>query len=283
MSTVLPNVLSASSIVGTLTGTLGSYPSTLFNKYAGPLSDVSDQLSFITGVINGNPSGPLSNIAGDLGGVSADMAGLDVGYSADAAVVTDDPTLSSGVETVTVTGTTLEWGITKDGTSVIKGDNFVSLEYKQDWVIADYQIEGGGFESYDKVALPFDIRVAVSCGGAVDKREAFVNSIKAIAGDLNLYDVVTPEQTLQSVNIAHVDTKRTSTQGVGLIVVYIYLLEIRVTAEVAFADAAATPASPSNTKSPAGAATKNDGTVQAIPALPTQQSLISSATKALGF
>src|SRR5215469_5882183 len=33
--------------------------------------------------------------------------------------------------------------------------SFVDVEYKQDWPISDYPVEQGGFQSYDKVRLPF--------------------------------------------------------------------------------------------------------------------------------
>lgn len=158
-----------------------------------------------------------------------------------------------------------QWGLQLDGEFVIEADNVVSFEYKRDWVIADYQIEKGGYESYDKVQLPFDARVRFSCGGSVDSREAFLKSVKAIENDLKLYDIITPEEVYPSVNVGHVDFRRTAEQGVGLIVVDMYLIEIRDTATQTFANAQASPASPTATKSPSAAAKKNNGTVQPVP------------------
>ena len=43
--------------------------------------------------------------------------------------------------------------------------SFVDFEYKQDWTISDYTVEQGGFQSYNKVQLAFDVRVRVASGG----------------------------------------------------------------------------------------------------------------------
>lgn len=282
MQSVLPDITNASSIMDTVIGTLGNYPSTLFNQFSSPLGGISGTLGSIISTINGSPTGPLSTISSNLNGVSDDLAGSALDFAAGTADITGTPSVDSAVtETVTVQGTTLEWGIIKDGAAVIKGDNFISLEYKQDWVIADYPVEDGGFETYDKVSMPFDARVTVSCGGSVGKRATFYNSIKEIAGDLNLYDIAMPEETLQGVNVAHIDFKRTNIQGVGLLVACIYLIEVRSNAEIAFTATPSTPASPTDTKSPAGAGIKNGGTVQPVPAIPTQQKLIDTAINAL--
>jgi len=122
-----------------------------------------------------------------------------------------------------------KWGLYSQGQPVILADNVAEIEYKQNWAIADYQMEEGAFESYDKVSNPFEIALAFSCGGSIDQRQAFLDSIANIAGDLNLYDVYTPEVNYLNVNISHYDYKRTATNGMGLIVVNIYVQQIRIT------------------------------------------------------
>jgi hypothetical protein len=144
------------------------------------------------------------------------------------------------------------WGIFLDGQSVVQADNVVSVTYNQDWTIADFPIEDGGFESYDKVDTPFSARVRFSSGGSQSNRQALFDSIAAIAGDLNLYDVVTPEVTYSSCNIQGYSVSRTATNGVGLIIIEVKLLEVRVDATTTF----------TNTKSPTSQAQTNDGTVQ---------------------
>lgn len=159
------------------------------------------------------------------------------------------------------------WGIyDQNGFAVILADSCVSMDYRQEWVVADYQVEEGGFESYDKVAMPYEARVRMACGGSLDAREAFLQSIEQVAPTVELFDVVTPERVYLSANITHYDYRRTANQGLGLMQVDIALLEIRVTAEADF----------SQTQAPSGAGTKNDGTVQTTDPTPQQQSALSS-------
>lgn len=162
-----------------------------------------------------------------------------------------------------------QWGIfSSSGSPVVLADNVLTMEYRQDWSIADFPIEQGGFESYDKVNNPFMARIRFGCGGSVERRQAFLNSISNIAGDLKLYNVVTPEQVYLNVNIARYDYKRSADSGLGLMQVEVHLLEIRQNTATAF----------SATKSPSGASPTNNGTVQAV----TPAGKISSAIAGVG-
>lgn len=145
-----------------------------------------------------------------------------------------------------------QWGIFLNGFPVVLADNVVSVDYKQDWTISDYPLEQGAFESYDKVAHPFECKVRFSAGGSVGNRQSFLNSIAAIAGNLTLYDIVTPEETYTSVNITHYDYRRTSINGVGLITVDVWAVQVRVTATASF----------QNVTSPTSASPQNGGIVQ---------------------
>lgn len=161
-----------------------------------------------------------------------------------------------------------QWGIFKDGSSVITADNVVAFEYKQEWSLSDYPIEQGGFESYDKVNSPFDARVEFSRGGSEDERSAFLQTIGQISETLDLYDVATPEIILPNCNIIHYDYRRTATNGVGIIKVAIWLLEVRVTATASF----------TQTKAPSGAKKQNDGTVQSKAPTTNQANAVNGRT-----
>lgn len=163
-----------------------------------------------------------------------------------------------------------QWGIFLDGSPVVVADSVVDFTYKQEWALSDYPIEQGAFGTYDKVQIPFDCRIRFSSGGSAANRQALLDSIAAIAGDTNLYDAVTPEEVYPSCNITHYDYKRSSRNGVGLIVVDVWLLQIRIVGA----------ATPSNTQQPSGAATVNDGTVQPTAPMPTQQSSVMEMTPA---
>ena len=151
------------------------------------------------------------------------------------------------------------WGVFLDGAQAFPYDSVVDFDYKQDWPVSDYPVEDGGFQSYDKVQLPFDVRVRVASGGTELDRQALLTSVIDAANTLDLYDVVTPEQTYSSCNITHVDFRRQSHNGVGLIIVDIWFVEIRQSATSNF----------SNTQSPGTAGQVNTGNVS--PQAPSAQ------------
>ncbi len=108
------------------------------------------------------------------------------------------------------------------------------------------------FQSYDKVVTPFETRVRMTSGTSKAERTDLLSSVAAIAGNLQLYDVATPEFVHQSVNIHHWDYQRTATNGAGLIIIDLWLTQISVSATTSF----------SNTQQPSGANPQSGGQVQ---------------------
>lgn len=144
------------------------------------------------------------------------------------------------------------WGLYKDGNSVITADSVQTLQYRQEWNIADYPMEKGAFESYNKVSTPFSAKIRFASGPAEKDRTALLDTIGQVAGTLDLYDLITPEHTYSNVNIEHYDFSRSSHNGVGMIMVDVWVVEIRQNATTTF----------SNTQSPAAADPVNGGAVQ---------------------
>lgn len=157
-----------------------------------------------------------------------------------------------------------QWGIFLNGVPVILADSVISIEYAQDWDLPSAPQEEGGFQTYNKVNSPFSVKLRFAQGGSDSDRQNFLSSIDAAVDTLDLYDVVTPEAVYQSVNLSHYDYKRTSTNGVGLIVVDVWCTEIRVTANSEF----------SSTKDASGAAQTNDGTVSPTSVTSPQQASV---------
>ncbi|WP_267550386.1 phage baseplate protein [Rhizobium rhizogenes] len=156
------------------------------------------------------------------------------------------------------TGLSLQqpWGIYLGGAPVVLADNVVSFDFRKQWAISDYPVEKGAFASYNKVFIPFDGRFRFTAGGSDSNRQALLTSIDAIAGDLNLYTIVTPIAIYPSVNITHYDYTQTATNGVGLLSVDVWTEEVRETASQAM----------SSTASPTAASQVNGGTVQPVAA-----------------
>lgn len=147
---------------------------------------------------------------------------------------------------------TPQWGIFKDGDPIVIAESVQRVEYRQDWDLVEYPLEQGAFESYNKVNTPFSAKVRFATGGNESDRQLLLQSIENIAGDLNLYDVVTPERIYTSTNINHYDYSRTSANGLGLLQIDVWVSEVRLNATAQF----------SNTQSDSSTSTVNDGTVQ---------------------
>ncbi len=164
-----------------------------------------------------------------------------------------EPRLTQDSITVTAAAKN-QWGIyTTAGAQALEPDSITAIGYDAEYRVADFPIEEGGFESYDKVAVPFQNRVVMTKGGTLEQRRAFLRAVDEIKGNLELYNVVTPEWTYLNVNIVRVSTDRSREQGAGLITVELQLQEIRQNATASF----------SQTRDPASADPVSNGSVQA--------------------
>ena len=161
-----------------------------------------------------------------------------------------------------------QWGIFLFGIPIILADNTVTFEVKQDFPISDYQVEAGSFNSYDKVQLPQELRIQVSCGGSEVKRQAFLASIDLQMNTTLLYDVVTPEQVFLNYSFHHKDYRRTAHQGLGLITVDLWMTQIRQSATALF----------QNTQVPGIAGQQSFGTQQTQTAPPSVEGQVDGLT-----
>ncbi len=167
----------------------------------------------------------------------------------------DEPLLTRDADAIDRLAAT-QWGIfTQGGGNVLTPDNIAAVGYSAEYRHADYPLEGGGFESYNKVATPFSNRVMMTKGGRLSERQSFLATLESIRGDLNLYNVVTPERVYLNVNIERVTLDRNASNGATLLGVEVLMREIRQTATAAF----------SSSQSPSGADAVNNGSVQTKP------------------
>lgn len=148
-----------------------------------------------------------------------------------------------------------------NGASVIRPDSVVSFEYRGQERIATHPVEvipasgsagvSGSFASYNKVEMPFDIRMRITCNGQGSMtREQFFTTLDKMKKSLDLYTIVTPDFIYKNVNLENVDYRRTAQSGVSLVTCDLWFMEIRVSAQSKY----------SNVSEPAAAATTNNGT-----------------------
>lgn len=148
------------------------------------------------------------------------------------------------------------WGIySSAGKAVVTADSVIALDLRKEFRIADFPVEQGGFASYNKVETPFDVKITFAQSGSVAARTALLASVDRAINTLDLYSVVTPEATYQSLNVVHYDYRRQSREGASLLQVDVWLQQVRIVKAAATTQVA----------DPASAAPVSQGTVAAQP------------------
>lgn len=162
------------------------------------------------------------------------------------------PTLFTGSSlTVIGAGGQQQWGIfDSSGNPILVADAIEGVEYARDYRISDYPQEQGAFMSYNKVQVPYQAKVGFYVGLA---REAFLASIEAQVASLGFVTVVTPEKTYANANLVHYGYRRVARRGMTLILVDVWLEEVRIASQAATTNAQGTNAQP----------TGDDGQLQA--------------------
>lgn len=154
-----------------------------------------------------------------------------------------------------------QWGIfTQDGFPALLADAVLAVDFRREWRLSDYPVEAGGFETYNKVAIPYDNRVSLVCSGTLMPISTFLTTLDNMATSLDLFVVSTPDVIYPNVNIIHYDYRRETRRGAGLIVADVWLEQVRSTVRTQF----------TRSKDADGASPVSNGTVQAVPATPTQ-------------
>ena len=141
----------------------------------------------------------------------------------------------------------------------------VEFDFSAESPISTYPQEQGAFQSYDKIQLPYDIKMKLAVGGPPVQRQAFLSTLAALRTSLALLDIVTPEAVFTSCNCKHFDYRRTASNGVQLIVADVWFEEVRVAAGATFL----------STQQPGDAAPQSIGNVQ-----PQSSTAISGALAA---
>lgn len=163
------------------------------------------------------------------------------------------------------------WVLTDaNGSAVITPDSVLSVEYRGEQKISNFPIEKGSFASYNKIAIPFDLRVTMTCNGQGEMtRDAFLARLEAMKNSLELYTFITPDFNYESVNLEHYDYRRDSSKGVQLITADLFFTEIRVVNNNVFA----------NTVLPSGAGQQINGSINIV--APTKEQAASFTLQAI--
>lgn len=215
-----------------------------------------------------NANSALSALAsGDIAGAADSLSlAVDTATRAYTAIsnVISPPTpaalSTSGDQTNAETAT--QWGLfNQSGDVAIEADNLVMFENNLEARISDYPVEQGGFASFNKVIVPYDIRLVMTRGGTVEDRQTFLQAALDAWESTDLFNVVTPECVYLDLNVVGVHQQRAADRGLGLLSLEISLRKIRQTATLAY----------SKTKAASSSGLQQNGSVQTSQPAASQQ------------
>jgi len=167
-----------------------------------------------------------------------------------------------------------QWAIFSSGTSdeAITPDSFCELEFRGESRVCNYPLERGAFASYNKVQMPFGLRVQLVCDGNLMGTDDFLRQLAYMLNSTETYDLSTPHGFYEGVTVTRFDYKKTAKAGASMIVADVMFEEIR---EVASATYTANGSAPTITgaRSPSAESQRNAGT--ATTAAPTPAELLA--------
>src|ERR1700744_6577075 len=76
----------------------------------------------------------------------------------------------------------LVWGVfDQNGNPVIQPDSFYGMTNTNRWKVADFPLQDGDFNSYNKVIIPREITLKITQGGSLQQRTALLVAVAALA------------------------------------------------------------------------------------------------------
>lgn len=131
-----------------------------------------------------------------------------------------------------------EWGLfDEDGELALKAESFNAVDIRKEYRLATHPIEDGQFQTYNKVEQPLEAKITYTHGGSVESRNEFIETVRNIVDGLELYTLVTPEFSCENVNATHFDFSKKTRSGATLMIVDVWVEEVRLTESSQYAEA----------------------------------------------
>lgn len=147
-----------------------------------------------------------------------------------------------------------------------------AFDFTREGRISNFPVEGGGFASYNKVQMPATPVVTLILDGSQSDRTNFLSAMEDAASSTELYSVVTPEFTYVNYNVERYTYSRKAQRGAVLLIVDIYLEEVRQVSASFTTVQIVAPANPASTEQ------ANNGVTQsAVPSTSTALNLFNGA------
>lgn len=187
------------------------------------------------------------------------------GYNAASQTAAKVIAAAAGLKALGLVAQARSWQILDaSGKTLLNPDTVLSLEYRGEAKISTYPVEGGGFSSYNKVRVPADLHIVMTCAGTgsglgtgigtgKQSRESFLAALAKLKDGVTLATIVTPDAVYKSFALIEYDMQRTSKSGVTMLTVSASFQEVAETAT----------AERTQTAQPAGAPMVAGGAVKA--------------------
>ncbi len=156
-----------------------------------------------------------------------------------------------------------QWGLfDSSGRLALQADSVKSFEFMREWNVSNYPVENGGFQSYNKVEIPYDVKLTFMIGGSVTARISFLRDVDGVCQSTDLFTATTPEAFYIDINPRHYDYRREARAGANMLVVDLWCTKIRQSAVGTVGNGTLVRTA----QQPAGAVQQNTGNVQPVDA-----------------
>lgn len=176
----------------------------------------------------------------------------------------------------------LIWGVfDQDGNAVIQPDSYQGFENQNRWRIAQFPIQDGDFQSYNKVIIPRSITLKLTQGGSLQQRSTLLAALQAIGGDTNLYNIIVPEGTYLNFNCEGYTIRRMGREGAYFFAdLDVHFINIKQAKSVY----SSTTSNTANAQNPAALPTVNLGTtLPNLTVLPSVRDAVNAAVANIPF
>jgi len=95
---------------------------------------------------------------------------------------------------------------------VVTPDSIRDFGFTNEWSLSTAPTQNDAFADYNRVDNPFETTLRMTKGGTERDRQNFLKQIESL-DNTNLYDIITPERTYQSMNLMRVDMQRQGEKG----------------------------------------------------------------------
>jgi len=143
--------------------------------------------------------------------------------------------------------------------------------------VADYPVQAGQFSNFNKVTVPAEIPIRMVTGLTLDDRTQFESDCRSVAASLDLFTIMTPENTYVGYNATRLEFSRRETQGAFFTEAEMFFRQIQqVTPQYSSTTAAA--ANTANAQNPGAKPVTGRGLVQPVAVPSALSSVITDIT-----